>query len=185
MWKKVKLLKMSNFTFFHIVFYAICILKSFNSHISVVVRKFFQFGMASKWCIREWINQMLFMVNSLPNDKILDMTKLKAFTDNKINVAQIMISVFDRVENIVEKRRKCWLTAFSPFTTMFSKGFFHGVVKSWVVWLRVKLQHTILLNHIHKQPWIFSPDTMKEGFWKYCRKGRVPASAPFPTRFSN
>ena len=26
MWKKVKLLKMINFTFFHIVFYAICIL---------------------------------------------------------------------------------------------------------------------------------------------------------------
>ena len=42
-------------------------------------------------------------VNSLPNDKILDMTKLKVFTDDKINVAQIMISVSDRVENIVGK----------------------------------------------------------------------------------
>ena len=29
-WKKVKLLKMSNFTFFHNVFFAICIFKSFN-----------------------------------------------------------------------------------------------------------------------------------------------------------
>ena len=29
----VKLLNMSNFTFSHNVFYAICILKSFNSHI--------------------------------------------------------------------------------------------------------------------------------------------------------
>ena len=28
------------------------------------------------------------------------------------------------------KRRKCWLPAFSPFPTMFSKGFFLGVVKS-------------------------------------------------------
>ena len=57
LWKKVKLLKMSNFTFFHNVFYAICILKSFNSHISVVVCSFFEFGMVSKWCIREWVNK--------------------------------------------------------------------------------------------------------------------------------
>ena len=28
------------------------------------------------------------------------------------------------------KRRKCWLPAFSSFPAMFSKGFFHGVVKS-------------------------------------------------------
>ena len=35
---------------------AICILKFFNSHISVVVCSSFQFGMVSKWCIREWVN---------------------------------------------------------------------------------------------------------------------------------
>ena len=35
--KKVKFLKMSNFTFFHNVFYAICILESFYNHISIVV----------------------------------------------------------------------------------------------------------------------------------------------------
>ena len=28
------------------------------------------------------------------------------------------------------KRRKCWLPAFSPFPTMFSKGFLFRVVKS-------------------------------------------------------
>ena len=55
MWKKVKLLKMNNFTFFHNVFYAICIFKSFNSHISVVVCRFFIFATASKLCIREWV----------------------------------------------------------------------------------------------------------------------------------
>ena len=37
LWKKVKLLKMSNFTFFHNVFFALYILKYFNSHISVLV----------------------------------------------------------------------------------------------------------------------------------------------------
>ena len=40
--------------------------------------------------------------NPLPINKILDVTKLKAFVDDKINVAQMMISVFDMVENIVK-----------------------------------------------------------------------------------
>ena len=55
LWKKVKLLKMSNFTFLHNVFYANCILKAFDSHTSVVVCSFFEFGTVSKWCIREWV----------------------------------------------------------------------------------------------------------------------------------
>ena len=29
------------------------------------------------------------------------------------------------------KRRKCWLPAFSPFLSVFSKGFFIKVVKTW------------------------------------------------------
>ena len=57
MWKKVKLLKMSNFTFFHNVFYVIFVIKSFNSHISVVVCSFSEFGTVSKWCIREWVKE--------------------------------------------------------------------------------------------------------------------------------
>ena len=55
MWKKVKLLRMSNFTFFNNVFYAIYILNSFNSHILVVVCSFFEFGTVSIWCVREWV----------------------------------------------------------------------------------------------------------------------------------
>ena len=41
--------------------------------------------------------------NQFPHDKILDQTKLKAFADNKLNVTKMIISVFDRAENIVEK----------------------------------------------------------------------------------
>ena len=44
-----------------------------------------------------------FVFNTLPNDKILDWTKLKAFADDKLDVAKIMISVYDWVENIVGK----------------------------------------------------------------------------------
>ena len=44
-----------------------------------------------------------FVFNPFPNDKILDQTKLKAFADQKLNVTKMIISVFDRVENIVGK----------------------------------------------------------------------------------
>ena len=42
-------------------------------------------------------------INPLPDDKILDWSKLKAFADDKLNVTKMIISVFDRVENIVGK----------------------------------------------------------------------------------
>ena len=42
---------------FNNVFYAICILNSFYSHISVVVCSFFEFGTVSKWCINEWVKR--------------------------------------------------------------------------------------------------------------------------------
>ena len=41
-------------------------------------------------------------VNPLPNNKLwAKLTKLRAFADNKLNVANIWISLFDRVENMV------------------------------------------------------------------------------------
>ena len=41
--------------------------------------------------------------NSLPNDKILDWSKLKAFADDKIYVYEIVKFVLGRVENIIRK----------------------------------------------------------------------------------
>ena len=52
----------------------------------------------------------------MPNDKILDVTKLKAFADDKINVAQMMISVYDSVENIVGKGEKMLVTSILSFS---------------------------------------------------------------------
>ena len=40
---------------------------------------------------------------SLPHNQILALTKLKAHADDKFYVAKIMISVFDRAENIAGK----------------------------------------------------------------------------------
>ena len=74
------------------------------------------------------------MVNPLPNNKILDITKLKAL--QMTNIPRMTSSHFDRVENTAGKgenagRRKCWLPTFSPLPTVFSKALYLGVVKSW------------------------------------------------------
>ena len=43
------------------------------------------------------------LFNSVPNDKIFALTKLKAFADDISNVAKLMTSVCDRLRNIVGK----------------------------------------------------------------------------------
>ena len=43
------------------------------------------------------------MFNPLPKDKILNVTKLKTFADDKSNIAKIANSPFHRVENTVGK----------------------------------------------------------------------------------
>ena len=48
--------------------------------------------------------------------------------DNKINVTQKLKIVFGKDEKHFEKRRKCWVPAFSPFLRLFSKVPFLGVV---------------------------------------------------------
>ena len=43
------------------------------------------------------------VINPLPNDKILNKSKLKAFADEKMKVAEKLKFVLGRVENIVGK----------------------------------------------------------------------------------
>ena len=71
------------------------------------------------------------MNNSLPNDKTLDMTKSKAFADNKLNITKITISSFDSIENTVGKGRNAGYQHFLPFPTVFSKAFILRVVILW------------------------------------------------------
>ena len=92
--KKVKLLILSNFTFSHNVFYAICILKSFNSHISVVVCSLFEFGTVSK--------------SVLQNRLTLSKTSPGFYVS--------AVQVFWKH---CGKRRNCSYWAISPFPTVF------------------------------------------------------------------
>ena len=70
-------------------------------------------------------------MNSLQNDKILDLSKFKAFADDKINVTKkTERSFWDGKKTLWEKDKMLRLPAFSPIPTMFSKGLFFRVVKS-------------------------------------------------------
>ena len=99
---------MSNFTFFHNVFHAICILKSFNSHISVVVFSFFEFGTVSKWCIEEWV---------------------KSICRRQFKI-ELMKSVFDREENITGIGENARYQHFS-FSNIVFKTVFPSVTSSF------------------------------------------------------
>ena len=77
-------------------------------------------------------------VNSLTNDKISDVTKLKAFADDRINEAQMRISVFDWVENIVRKGENAGYQHFLLFPQCFQKDPSCGRSKSGVVWQKIQ-----------------------------------------------
>ena len=70
------------------------------------------------------------MVNSLPNDKIVDWSNLKASADDKIYITEKIEVGFGTGRKHIGKRRKCWFPAFSTFPIMFSTGSFFRVNKS-------------------------------------------------------
>ena len=83
--------------------------------------------------------------NSLPNDNFLDWSKLKAFADdkNKYKLKKEILLGMGRKHCGKMRKRKCWLPALSPFPTMFSNGFFFGVVESQGCVVKVKLCITV------------------------------------------
>ena len=61
---------------------------------------------------------------TLPDNKILVFTKLKAFAEDKFNVAKMRISVFIRLENIVGKGENAGYQLFLLFPQYFFKSLF-------------------------------------------------------------
>ena len=60
-------------------------------------------------------------LNPFPHDKILDQTRLKAFADDKLNVTKMIISDFDRVDNIVGKGEIACTSNFSFSHNVFKR----------------------------------------------------------------
>ena len=68
------------------------------------------------------------LINPLPSDKFLNLSKLKAFGDDKINVTKKLKFVFGRVEIIVGKEENAGNQHFLIFPR-FSKPSFSGSLK--------------------------------------------------------
>ena len=72
------------------------------------------------------------LINSLPSDKFLNLSKLKAFGDDKINVTEKLKFVFARVEIIAGKGENAGNQHFFIFSR-FSKPSFSGSLKVRIV----------------------------------------------------
>ena len=73
------------------------------------------------------------LINSLPSDRFLNLSKLKAFGDDKINVTEKLKFEFARVEIIVGKGENAGNQHFLVFPR-FSKPSFSGSLKVGIVW---------------------------------------------------
>ena len=78
--------------------------------------------------------ESLQVFNSLPNDKILYLSKLKAFADNNLNVDQKLKFALGRAENIVEKVENASYQHFLNFPQCFQKASFLESLKVGIVW---------------------------------------------------
>ena len=70
------------------------------------------------------------MGQSLPNNKILEGSKLKAFADENSNEAEKLKFVLGWLENMVGKGENAGFQHFLLFPLCFQKASFFGVVKS-------------------------------------------------------
>ena len=68
-------------------------------------------------------------VDSLPNNKIIDCSKLRAFADGKIYVTEKLKFVIGRVENIVGKGENAGYQHFLLFPQCFQKASYIGSLK--------------------------------------------------------
>ena len=71
---------------------------------------------------------VLVLFNSLPNDKILDQSNSKAFTDDNLCAVQLMICLPVWVENIAGYQH------FLLFLQCFQKASFPASLKVGIVW---------------------------------------------------
>ena len=73
-------------------------------------------------------------INSLPNGKILDHSKLNALADNRINVTKKFKFVSERIENILGKGENAGYQHFLLFPKCFQKPPSLESLKVGIVW---------------------------------------------------
>ena len=84
-------------------------------------------------------------LNPLPNDKILDSSKLKEFADDNFKFDENGSKLSERVANIVGKGEIVRYEQFLLFPQCFQKACFPGVSKGVIVWEWVKLPRKLFI----------------------------------------
>ena len=101
-----------------------------------------------------------FQINPLLNDKFLDVTKLKAFAEDQLNVAKIMIfsstgqrppSYCHGVVSVCQSVRKLCLQ--KTFPQKLLTGFLPNVTGMFLLWSSFKFFRTILFHEELWLPW--------------------------------
>ena len=80
----------------------------------------------------------MYALNPLPNDKILDPSKLKEFADNNFKFDENGRKLSKRVENTVGKGEIARYDQFLLFPKCSQKTCFPGASKGLIVWKWVK-----------------------------------------------
>ena len=77
---------------------------------------------------------MISLFNLLPNNKILDKSKFKAFAEDKRKVTYMLKFVLGREESIVGKGENAGYQHFLLFPQCFQKVSLCGLLKVRIVW---------------------------------------------------
>ena len=117
-----------------------CLLQAFSYNIfypvkDIILAKFSlpsinAFNMKKKTLSRN----RLYLVDSLPNDKLYALSRFKAFANDKSNVAIMMISVSYKVENSVGNGENAGYQHFLLFPQCFQEASPLGSLKVGIVW---------------------------------------------------
>ena len=162
---------MSNFTFSHKVFYVKYILKSFNSHISVFIWSFFEFGTVSKWFIREWVNGMSSHTYTTQRERE-SFPKTLTSGQKRKNVCSRLWFLLTCTFLLDAFVVLCDLAAISNCCNL-AETFWAGVEKTtgWRGKLEIIGKLTIGKLTIYHTITSFN-DRKKEDFWEHCGKRR-------------
>ena len=79
------------------------------------------------------MNHQTKVFNPLPDDKISDWSKLKAFADDKLNATQNIKVLYHRIENIAGKEENAGYQHFLLFPRCFQKALSSSASKVVIV----------------------------------------------------
>ena len=105
-----------------------------------------------------------------------DRAEIITSTAYKLSMDQMIISVFNRGRKHCGEKRKCWLTVFSPFPTMFSKGLLRSS-EIRTVWERYKTQDC-MVDPFPNKPWFLRVCSYKS-FENAVGKGEIARNEQF------